>query len=66
MKYRVGKISYHNEKGFCIEYNETDLDDDEYWYELEDFTEVMCKDIAELLNSKHGKEPYYKYNRPRI
>jgi|NOAtaT_6_FD_contig_31_2447090_length_649_multi_3_in_0_out_0_2 hypothetical protein len=67
MKYRYNcytrKIGDREEKYYCIEYNKTDGDYDSDWFELEDFTEDMCKDVAELLNAKYASEPYYKYKK---
>ena len=67
MKYRFNSylriINGVEEKYYCIEYNDTDEDFDCDWYELDDFTEAMCKDIIEILNTKYSKESYYKYNK---
>ena len=46
-----------------VEYNETDENYDCDWFELEDLTEDMIKDIVKLLNEKYSKEPYYKYKK---
>jgi hypothetical protein len=70
MKYRSNwfyrKINGVQEKYYCIEYNDSDIDDDTEWYELEDLTEDMCKDIAELLNKKYSTSPYYIYNKVKV
>ena len=63
MKFRVGKYLYKNEVVHCVEYNETDQNYEEDWFELEDFTEDMIKDIVKLLNNKYSKSPYYKYKK---
>ena len=67
MKYRFNSylriINGVEEKDYYIEYNDTDKDFDCDWFELDDFTEDMYKDIIEILNTKYSKEPYYKYKK---
>lgn len=67
MKYRYNsylrKVGDKEEKYYCIEYNDTDEDFDVDWFEFDDFTEEMLKDIVDLLNKKYSKEPHYKYKK---
>ena len=70
MKYRsncfLWKINGIEEEYHCIEYNDTDIDDDSEWFELEFPTKEMCKDIVELLNKKYSAPPYYIYNKAKV
>jgi hypothetical protein len=63
MKFRAGSYLYRGEVNYCIEYNETDKDYSEDWFELEDLTKEMVEDIVKLLNKKYSKKPYYKYKK---
>jgi hypothetical protein len=54
------------QKAYFIEYNDTDQDHAEDWFDL-DIIELedvnMINDIANLLNAKYAKEPTHKYNK---
>ena len=67
MKYRLSfYLDNRNNKQYFVEYNTTNKDYPEDWFELETIEledEAMINDIVNLLNSKYGKEPIHKYGK---
>lgn len=67
MKYRANwYMGDRGQKTYVVQYNDTDEDYEEDWFEL-DIIELEDKniinDIVNLLNTKYSKEPTHKYNK---